>query len=66
MMHWHHQVSLTPYIVLGATPSGREEGSGHAATIELLLRQNVAVTNQICALCRWDLLSLSGKYVTCV
>ena len=29
------------------TPSGKEEGSGHAAAIELSPRQKLAVTNEI-------------------
>ena len=37
----------------------REEGSGHAATIELSPRQKLVVTNQIRALCRSHSLSWS-------
>ena len=40
-------------------PSQREEGSGHAATIELLPRQKLDVANQIRAICRSHLLSWS-------
>ena len=37
----------------------REDGSGHTATIELLPRQKLDVTNQICTLCRSHPLSWS-------
>ena len=47
-------------------PSQREEGSGHIATIELSLRQKLAVTNEICALHRLHPLSWSSNYVTCL
>ena len=39
-----HDKSCKPH------PSQRNEGSGHAATIELLPWKKVAVTNEICAL----------------
>ena len=45
--------SLTSYTLR------REEGSGHAATIELSPRQKLDVTNQIHALRKSDLLSWS-------
>jgi len=37
-------------LVAQATPSQREEGSGHAATVELFPWQKLDVTNQIRAL----------------
>ena len=47
-------------------PSQREEGSGHAATIELSPRQKLDVTNQIRALRRsHQTLPLSAKGVAC-
>ena len=46
-------------LVLQATPfAAREEGSGHAATVDWLPQQIVAVTSDICAV--W-----SSNYVTC-
>ena len=42
----------------------REEGSGHAATVELSPRQKLAVNNEICALYRSHRLSWSSNYVT--
>ena len=42
----------------------REEGCGHVATIELLTRQKLAVTNEIRAVRRLYPLSWSGNYVT--
>ena len=45
-------------VVSQATPFA-ERGSGHTATIELLLRQKLDVTNQICALHRLHPLSWS-------
>ena len=53
-------------LVSQATPSQREEGSGHATTTELSLQQKAAVTNEIRVLCRFYLLSWSSNYVTCL
>ena len=51
-------------LVSQATPfAEREEGSGHAATIELSPMQKLAVANEICALCRLHPLSWSCNYI---
>ena len=42
------------YLVSRVTPSQREEESGHAATIKLLPRVKLAVTNEICTFRRLD------------
>ena len=44
----------------------REEGSGHAATIELSSQQKLTVTNEIRALHRLRPLSWSSNYITCL
>ena len=65
---WQQSITETwnTLLVSQATLSQREEGSGHAATIELSLQEKVGVTNEIRELRRLYPLSRSSNYVTCL
>ena len=65
--HYSYYVCWDTYVWYSlASHTLRRERSGHAATIELLPRQKLALTNQIHALRRLHPLSWSSNYVVCL